>query len=409
MDFLKLTQNAIKSVTETATKATEAVGSAASAATQSVTETAVMAGGAIGDAAAYTGQIVVRTAVGVGEGSVSVASQATKVVTETVVVAGGAIGGAALQVTERVGHAIDSFQNNPQFKEITKKLQVDWLIDFINTVDIVKAEAEVKRLQQQYPDKIPSEIAHDLMLDKALLAGGTGLATSLVPGAAAVLFAVDFTASCALQAEMVYQIACAYGLDIGHPDRKGEILAVFGLSFGGTQAVKAGLNYAAKAGVNLLMKNIPIAGAVIGASSNAAMIYALGYAACRFYEAKINPLDSQAALTASVKESDKYLESAIAQEVIMDQILVHIILAGNPDTSWEKILPELQTLNLSPESLETIANNINSPVPLKILLDQINSDFAKPLLSQCQKIAQLDNVITPGEAMIIETITKKLS
>ena len=63
---------------------------------------------------------------------------------------------------------------------------------------------------------------------------------------------------------------------------------------------------------------------MIGASANAAMIYALGYAACLFYEAKINPLTSQTALAASPAESDKYLEPAIAQEVVMDQIWVHI-------------------------------------------------------------------------------------
>ncbi len=33
-----------------------------------------------------------------------------------------------------------------------------------------------------------------------------------------------------------------------------------------------------------LLRNVPVAGAVIGASTNAAMIYALGYGACRFYE-----------------------------------------------------------------------------------------------------------------------------
>ncbi|BAT56273.1 hypothetical protein NOS3756_52760 [Nostoc sp. NIES-3756] len=32
---------------------------------------------------------------------------------------------------------------------------------------------------------------------------------------------------------------------------------------------------------------MPLAGAVIGASSNAVMIYALGYTACQFYEAKV--------------------------------------------------------------------------------------------------------------------------
>lgn len=386
MDFFKLTQGAFESVTKTAAQAGEAVGNAASQATQTVVGTAVGVGEAVGSTAVYTGQAVAHTAVKTGE----------------------MIGGAALQVTGAAGHALDFLQKNPQFQQLTQSLQVDWLIGLIDKVDVVKAETEIRRLQQQYPRKTPSEIAHDCMLDKALLAGGTGFTTSLVPGAAVALFAVDVAASFALQAEMVYQIACAYGLDIRNPERKGEIVAVFGLSLGGTQAVNAGLSYAAKAGMNLFIKNIPVAGAVISASTNAAMIYALGYAACRFYEAKINPLTSQAALTASQEESNKYLESAISQQVIMDQILVHVILAGNPDKNREQILGELQTLNLSPASLETIAASIQSPVPLETLLNQVNNDFAKPLLAQCQKIAQMDNVVTPQEAMIIKTITKKL-
>jgi hypothetical protein len=72
-------------------------------------------------------------------------------------------------------------------------------------------------------------------------------------------------------------------------------------------------------------------------------------------------------------------------------------------------LPEIQTLNLSPASLDAIAANIESPPPLEILLSQINSDFAIPLLAQCQKIAQLDGITTPAEAEVIETINKKFN
>jgi uncharacterized protein (DUF2236 family) len=93
----------------------------------------------------------------------------------------------------------------------------------------------------------------------------------------------------------------------------------------------------------------------------------------------------------------------------MDQILVHIVLAGNPDKSWEDILPELEIANLSPESIEAIAANIKSPPSLETLLEQVNSDFAVPLLAQCQKIANLDGVITPAEAKVIHSINKKLS
>jgi len=47
---------------------------------------------------------------------------------------------------------------------------------------------------------------------KATYAGG-GLASSILPGVALALLAVDLAATTQLQSEMVYQIAVAYGLD----------------------------------------------------------------------------------------------------------------------------------------------------------------------------------------------------
>jgi uncharacterized protein (DUF697 family) len=255
-------------------------------------------------------------------------------------------------------------------------------------------------LQRKYPNEKPGDIAHRVMQEKALYVGGTGFASSLLPGFAAAMIAMDLAATTALQAEMVYQIAAAYGLNLREPARKGEVMAIFGLALGGSAALKAGLGAA---------RNIPVAGAVIGAGSNAVMLYALGHAACQFYEAKLNPLKSQAALQASQVESEKYLQGAIVQQVIMDQILVHVILAGAPGKTWKSILPELQEFNFSPASLEAIAANAKSPPALEKLLSQINSDFAIPLLAQCQKIARQDGVITPEEAKVLATITNKLN
>lgn len=66
-----------------------------------------------------------------------------------------------------------------------------------------------------------------------------------------------------LQAEMVYQIAYAYGLDLQESARKAEILAILGMSFGSDQVLKFGISYAAKAGLNF----IPVAGAVISSAT----------------------------------------------------------------------------------------------------------------------------------------------
>ncbi|WP_017653899.1 hypothetical protein [Fortiea contorta] len=346
---------------------------------------AVDFGGAIGGAL----EVVSGTAVQAGQG-----------VTDAAFGAGEAISSAAFQATQIAGQALTIVGKNPILQSAIKSLNQDWLNPLIQQVDVVKAEAAVKKLEQEYPNANPGEIAHHLMLEKAVFAGGTGLASSLVPGQAAAMFAVDWAATSVLSVELVYQIAAAYGLDLKHSERKAEIIAIFGLGVGGKTAIQAGLG---------LLRNAPIVGAVIGASSNAVMIYALGYAACQFYEAKQNPLTLEATLIDAQLKSEKYLEAAISQEKIMDQILVHIVLAGNPDKSWSEILPELQAANLSPSSIDAIASQIKSPPSLEKLLAQVNSDFAVPLLVQCHKIAHLDGIITPEEAQVIDTIKRKLN
>ncbi|MBW4563524.1 MAG: hypothetical protein KME32_20750 [Mojavia pulchra JT2-VF2] len=352
--------------------------------------------GAVGSATVQVGQAVAGTAMEIGGAAVSGTVQTGQAVAEVAM----GIGGAALQATQTAGQVLTIVGNNPPLQLAIKSLNQDWLNPLIQQVDVVKAEVAVRKLQQEYPNAKPAEIAHHLMLEKAVLAGGSGLVSSLAPGQAAAMFVVDWAATSALSVELVYQIAAAYGMNLKSSERKAEAVAIFGLGVGGKTAVKAGLG---------LLRNMPVAGAVIGASSNAVMIYALGYAACQFYEAKQNPLTLEATLVDAQLESEKYLEAAISQEKIMDQILVHVVLAGNPNKSWEKILPELQAANLSPSSIDAIACNIKSPQSLEKLLEQINSDFAVPLMIQCRKIAHLDGVITPAEAQVIETIKKKLN
>ncbi|QSJ17487.1 hypothetical protein JYQ62_00920 [Nostoc sp. UHCC 0702] len=306
------------------------------------------------------------------------------------------------QTTQATGEVVNRLSENWLIRKLSGVLNLNWLIGSTNVVDLEKAETGVNKLKQKYPQESPSEISHRIMVEKATKAGGIGLATSILPGIATALFAIDLAATTELQSEMVYQIASAYGLDLKDPARKGEVLAIFGLALGGGRLLKA-------AGLGLL-RNVPFAGAAIAASSNATMIYSLGYAACRFYEAKQDPsvsLTSPQTLASLKQESEKYLETAIAQESVMDQILVHMILASHPEKTWEEILPELQAINLSPASLDVIAQNIKSPQPLETLLNQLNRDFAIPLLAQCEKIARLDSKVTPIEQEIIQAIANK--
>ena len=335
---------------------------------------------------AETGQAVLDTAIGVGEAT---AKETHKFIEQT---------------TQTSGQVVNRLSENWLIRKLSGVLNLNWLISDTNLVDLERAEAAVNKLKKQYPNELPSQIAHRIMVEKATQAATVGLATSFLPGIAVALLAIDLTATTKLQSEMLYQIASVYGLDLKDPARKGEILAIFGLALGGGRLLKA-------AGLGLL-RNVPLAGAVIGASSNATMIYSLGYAACRFYETKLDESTSLASpqtLATLKAESEKYLESAIAQQALMDQILVHMILASHPEKTWQEILPELKALNLSPTSLDAIAQNIKSPKPLDVLLNQLNRDFAIPLLAQCYKIAQLDNLITAPEQKIIGAIASKFN
>ncbi|MDY6902719.1 MAG: hypothetical protein SWZ49_32305 [Cyanobacteriota bacterium] len=349
-----------------------------------ITDTALGVGVAVGGSALEAGSAVVSTVASVGE----VAAKQTHKIIE--------------QATETAGNVVSHLSDNWLIHRLAGVVNLNWLVGASDRVDLVKAEAAVKHLQQKHPQDSATQLAHRIMMDKAVKAGGIGLTTSILPGAAAALLAVDLAATTELQSEMVYQIASIYGLDLQDPARKGEVLAIFGLGLGGGRLLKT-------AGLRLL-RNIPFAGAVIGASANATMIFSLGYAACRFYETKLDAsesLNSEETIAKLQQQSENYLQTAIAQEAVMDQILVHMIQASHPEKTWSEIKPELEQLDLSSKSLEAIEQNIKSPQPLDALLNQLNRDFAAPLLAQCYRIAKLDKTTTTVEEKIINAIKSK--
>jgi HJR/Mrr/RecB family endonuclease/uncharacterized protein (DUF697 family) len=377
-------------------------------------------GNEMAQSAQNTGDTLVKSAMNVGETLVKVPTEmgttVAQSVTDTVVGVGKAAAstGSAIansaatvgknlgKVPKEIGSTFNLVRHNPILKKLTKSFKIDALLSILEAVDIAQAEAEVRSLQQQYPDEKPDEIAHRIILSKTLLVAGSGLASSLVPGAALALAGVDLATTTMLSAELVYQVAAAYGKDLQSIDRKGEALAIFGLSTGGNLAIQAGIN---------LVGVVPMAGAVINASASAAMMYALGYGACRFYEANLNAETSEANLEVFEEilqtEAEEYLEQAIDREKVMDWILAHMVLAGNPEKTWEKLLPELQAANFSPASMEAISANIQNPPSVEMLLEQIDRDFAIVLLKRCQAIANLDGKITPEEARILDLISQK--
>jgi uncharacterized protein (DUF697 family) len=231
----------------------------------------------------------IATATQVAASAAKLASATVQVaadeITGTTIAVGKTVGPAAQrfveQGTETVGKIVTPIAENPIVKFATKVPGINLLLSAIGHVDVEKAQNEVDKLRQEYPLDAPEQLANRIIADTALKAGGIGLLTNFVPPLALTLFGIELAAITALQGEMVYRIAAAYGFSLKDAARRGEALAIFGLSVGGSGTLKVGLSF-----VELL----PVIGTVVGASSNAALLYSLGYVACRFYEAKRNAL-----------------------------------------------------------------------------------------------------------------------
>ncbi len=237
----------------------------------------------------YTDQVseAIATATQMAASAAKLASAAVQVATDeitgTTTAVGKTVGPVAQrfveQGTETVGKIVTPIAENPLIKFAAKVPGINLLLTALGQVDVDQAQNEVDKLRQQYPLETPEQLAHRIIVDTALKAGGIGLLTNFLPPLALALFGFELAAITALQAEMVYRIAAAYGFSLKDATRRGEVLAIFGLSVGGSGTLKVGLGF-----VELL----PVIGAGVGASSNAALIYSLGYVASRFYEAKRN-------------------------------------------------------------------------------------------------------------------------
>lgn len=398
-ETVKHTQEAIANsaamMGEMVTKVSQEAGTSV---TQSVSETVKHTGEAISTSATMMGDTLGKVPTNMGESVTQSVAATSQAIANSAATVGKNLG----NVPKEIGFTFNLVRRNPLLKKLTKSFKVDALLSVLESVDIPKAEAEVRALQQQYPHEKPDEIAHRIIIAKALLVAGSGLASSLVPGAALALAGLDLATTTMLSAELVYQIAAAYGMDLHAIDRQGEALAIFGLSTGGNLAIQAGIN---------LVGIVPLAGAVLNASASATMMYALGYGACRFYEANLNLATNDPKLEVFEEvlqtEGEEYLEQAIAQQQLMDWVLAHTILAGNPEKTWPDLLPELAAANFSPASLEAISAQIQNPPSIETLLEKIDRDFALVLLEQCQTLVNLDSKITPEESYLIQRISEK--
>ncbi|NJL01004.1 MAG: hypothetical protein HC910_10745 [Spirulinaceae cyanobacterium SM2_1_0] len=181
------------------------------------------------------------------------------------------------QSTETLGAIAMPIATNPVINLATKVPGLSWLVAALGQVNVEAVQKDVTTLQRAHLAASAPELAQYVINEAAWRAAGIGFATNFVPPLALMLLAVDLGAIAALQAEMIYRIATIYGFSPTAPDRRGEVLAIWGLSTGSSSVLKAGLS---------LVELLPLVGTVAGTTGNAAILYGLGQVACRFYEAK---------------------------------------------------------------------------------------------------------------------------
>jgi uncharacterized protein (DUF697 family) len=179
--------------------------------------------------------------------------------------------------TETIGKVVAPISDNPVIRFATKVPVLSWLAAALGQVNVSRVQADVEEMRQQYPLETADQLAQRVMVTTAWKAAGIGLVMNAIPPLALTLFAVDLGAIAALQAEMIYRIAAIYDFSPTDPTRRGEVLALWGISTGGSGVLKSGLS---------LIEVIPGVGTVVGVASGATLIYTIGYLACLFYAEK---------------------------------------------------------------------------------------------------------------------------
>jgi uncharacterized protein (DUF697 family) len=180
-------------------------------------------------------------------------------------------------ITAGVGRVVSPLAHLSWLEPLSLMPGMRWLLAALGQVNVTAVGQEVDRLRRQYPEEGARALAQRVMADTALRAAGIGLATNLAPPAALALTLVDMGAIAALQADMIYRIATLYGYSPQVSDRRGEVLTIWLLSSSASSLIKSGTS---------VVELLPGLGAALGVATDAALIYSVGYLACRYYETK---------------------------------------------------------------------------------------------------------------------------
>ena len=246
-------------------------------------------------------------------------------------------------VESQVSQIKVAVKENPQLSQLAAEANSKawqnltlWIAESYCSIKGIEFEAaanSVTRLNTRHQGKTPYEQAHMLIVHKTLQAGGVelvgGVANNINDTLDQVFKGLDrininLPEIAKLSAEMVYQTASLYGFPLDSPERKQEAMLIFAVTCRGERAIESGIDW--------LMQD-PVPNKLLKVGAKALMIYAIGNAACIYYELRakqLNALTSEKALVQLKEQSQYYLTDAKSEEEIRNKIKEEIQTAFPP-------------------------------------------------------------------------------
>ncbi|MBW4592290.1 MAG: hypothetical protein KME46_05015 [Brasilonema angustatum HA4187-MV1] len=145
----------------------------------------------------------------------------------------------------------------------------------IEQINLDAVEKFVTLLLTKFPNATPEQITQRLLRRQLFRVSRTSVVMSVVPSKMAESVGVDHVEIALIQAEIIFQIAVAYGFELQIPECKNEAFAILDRVLRANRLATIGLS---------ATQIIPVAGGFINTGTDTYLVYQIGNTAQQFYK-----------------------------------------------------------------------------------------------------------------------------
>lgn len=180
-------------------------------------------------------------------------------------------------------------EENQAAKEAAARAQIE-------QIDLDTVEKLVANLCTKFPNAKPEQIAQRLLRRQLLRVSKTSVVMSVVPPKMAETVGVDYVEIALIQAEIIFQIAVAYGFELQVPECQDEAFAIIDRVLRANRLAIIGLS---------ATQMIPFAGGFINTGTDTYLVYQIGNTAQQFYKSLIEEEVPGEILDAFLQETER--------------------------------------------------------------------------------------------------------